>query len=164
MSIIDIILIICFIPAIINGVRKGFIAQIAAIISLVAGVWLSYKFSGQFSEWLSTIVHADENVIKVISFATIFILVAVALSLLARVLEGLLKVILLGWLNKFLGVIFAIIKYALVLCMIIYFFDIINKDGRLLSQKNLDESVMYGFLSETNQTVFPYLKDYLNSL
>lgn len=164
MSIIDIILIICFIPAIINGIRKGFIAQIAAIISLVAGVWLSYKFSGQFSEWLSTIVHADENVIKVISFATIFILVAVALSLLARLLEGLLKVILLGWLNRFLGVIFAIIKYALVLCMIVYFFDIINDGGRLIRQKTLDESFMYGFLSDTNETVFPYLKDYLNKL
>ena len=45
MSIIDIILLICFVPAIINGARKGFISQVISIVSLVLGIWLSARFA-----------------------------------------------------------------------------------------------------------------------
>ena len=139
MNWIDIILILCFIPAIISGIRKGFISQVASIIIIVAGVWLSYEFS------------------------VIFLIVAIILTLLARVLEGLLKIILLGWLNKLLGFIFAILKYALILCLLVYVFDIINKGGAIIPENVLDDSVLYGALSHLNEIIFPYLQGFLTS-
>lgn len=163
MNWIDIILILCFIPAIISGIRKGFISQVASIIIIVAGVWLSYEFSGQLSEWMSGWLHANENVIRVISFVVIFLIVAIILTLLTRVLEGLLKIILLGWLNKLLGFIFAILKYALILCLLVYVFDIINKGGAIIPENVLDDSVLYGALSHLNEIIFPYLQGFLIS-
>lgn len=35
MNILDFIILLCFIPAVINGLKKGFIAQVMAIIALV---------------------------------------------------------------------------------------------------------------------------------
>ena len=163
MNWIDIILILCFIPAIISGIRKGFISQVASIIIIVAGVWLSYEFSGQLSEWMSGWLHANENVIRVISFVVIFRIVAIILTLLARVLEGLLKIILLGWLNKLLGFIFAILKYAHILCLPVYVVDIINKGGALIPENVLDDSGLYGALSHLNEIIFLYLKGFLIS-
>ena len=53
MNILDIVLLVCLIPALIQGLRKGFIAQVVAIISLVLGGWLAYKFSAVVTEWLA---------------------------------------------------------------------------------------------------------------
>ena len=52
MNVIDIILLICFVPAVIMGLRKGFIAQVIAIISIILGIWLSFQFSAALSGWL----------------------------------------------------------------------------------------------------------------
>ena len=73
MSIVDIILLICFVPALINGIRKGFISQVISIVSLIAGVWVSYEFSEPVGAWLSQHIEATENVLKLISFIIIMI-------------------------------------------------------------------------------------------
>ena len=73
MNILDIILLVCFIPAIISGLRKGFIAQVVAIISIVLGVWLSVKFATLAGSWISQWIEASPQVINIISFAVIFI-------------------------------------------------------------------------------------------
>lgn len=53
MNPVDIVLILCFIPAVISGLRKGFITQIAGIIIIIAGIWLSFEFSETVSAWIS---------------------------------------------------------------------------------------------------------------
>lgn len=164
MNLVDIVLILCFIPAIISGLRKGLISQIAGIIIIIAGIWLSFEFSETVSAWISGWwANADQNVLKVVSFIAIFIAVAFILTLLARLIEGLLKIILLGWLNKLLGLVFAILKYAIILGILIYFFNILNESGRIISQQTLDNSVIYGWLSRLNELVFPYLQGSINA-
>ena len=75
MNILDIILLLCFIPAVISGLRKGFIAQVVAIISLVLGIWLSVRFASAAGAWLGQWIEASQQLLNVISFAVIFIVV-----------------------------------------------------------------------------------------
>ena len=95
MSIVDIILLICFIPALISGIRKGFISQVISIVSIIAGVWVSFKFSTQVGEWLGQHIEAAENVLKLISFVIIMIAVFAGLALIGKLLEGLIKFVML---------------------------------------------------------------------
>ena len=96
MNILDIIILICFVAAIVQGLRKGFVAQVIAIISIIVGVWLSFRFSTMASQWLAQYVPASGQVLKIVAFALILILVIFALGALGKVIEATIKIVMLS--------------------------------------------------------------------
>ena len=84
MNILDIILLICFIPAVIQGLRKGFIAQAISIISIILGVWASARFANIVSAWIGQYITASEQVLKVVAFTLILILVFLILAAIGK--------------------------------------------------------------------------------
>ncbi len=158
MNVLDIILLLCFVPAIIGGLRRGFIAQVVAIISIILGIWLSFKFSAVLSGWLGQWIEAGEQVLHVISFAVIMILAILCLAAVGKLIEATVKIILLGWLNRLLGLIFALLKYALIIGLLLMLFNSLNGQFHLVNQKVLDSSLLYGPLLNLANSVFPYLK------
>lgn len=161
MSILDIILLICFIPAVIGGIRKGFISQVISIISIIAGIWVSYEFSSVVGEWIGQYIEASEKLMKLIAFAVIMIGVFIVLGIVGKFLEGILNLVLLGWLNKLLGVAFSLLKTALIVGLLIMLFSSINNNLHIVSEEVLAESVLYGPLKDLSYTVFPYLKSFI---
>lgn len=158
MNILDIVLLVCLIPAVIQGLRKGFIAQVVAIISLVLGGWLAYRFSSAVTEWLGQWISASGPVLNIIAFILIFAIVVTLLFLLGKILEASIKIILLGWLNKLLGLVFSLFKYVLVIGLLIILFDSINGKFGLVSDEFLDSSFLYSGIRSISWSVFPYLK------
>ena len=158
MSIIDIILLICFVPAVINGIRKGFISQVISIVSIIAGVWVSYEFSTIVAEWIGQYIQASENVLHLVAFALIMVGVFLLLALLARLIESLVNFVMLGWLNKLLGVVFALIKSGLIIGLVIMAFNSLNNNFHLVNEQLLADSTLYTPLKDIAYTVFPYLK------
>lgn len=163
MNILDFIILLCFIPAVINGLRKGFIAQVVSIISIVLGAWLSYRFSTALSAWIGNWIEGSEQILRIIAFIIIFIVVVFALYILARALEASIKIIMLGWLNKLLGLIFSLVKCMLVIGLLIMAFDAINSRMELVPQSYLSESLLYGPARQMAGSVFPYLKELIFS-
>ena len=161
MNILDIILLICFVPAIIQGLRKGFIAQAVSIISIVAGIWASARFADVVSAWVAQYITASEQVMKVVAFALILVVVFIVLGLVGRLLEGLFNLVLLGWVNKLLGVVFALLKTALIVGLLIIVFTSINDNFHFVQESVLNESVLYPHLKKIAFEVFPYVKDML---
>lgn len=159
MSILDVILLICFIPALIQGLKKGFISQVISIVSLIAGVWMSFEFSTAVSAWLAQYVEASDKLLKIASFAIIMIGVFIILGIVGKSLEGILKFVMLGWLNRLLGVVFAFIKTGLVIGIVIILFNSLNNSLNLVSEETLAQSVLYPPLKDMAYTIFPYLKE-----
>lgn len=159
MSILDVILLICFIPALIQGLKKGFISQVISIVSLIAGVWMSFEFSTAVSAWMAQYVEASEKLLKIASFAIIMIGVFIILGIVGKSLEGILKFVMLGWLNRLLGVVFAFIKTGLVIGIVIILFNSLNNSLNLVSEETLAQSVLYPPLKDMAYTIFPYLKE-----
>lgn len=161
MNILDIILLICFVPAIVQGIRKGFIAQAVSIISIIAGIWASARFANVVTEWIGQYITASEQVLKVVAFAIILIAVFLLLAALGKLLEGMFKLVMLGWLNKLLGVVFALLKTGLIVGLAIIAFNSLNDTFGFVKQSILNESVLYPPLKKLAYEVFPYLKDML---
>lgn len=159
MNILDIILLICFIPAIIQGIRKGFIAQLISIVSIVLGIWASAHFADIVSSWIGRYITASEQLMKVIAFAVILIVVFLILAAIGRMLEGMIKLVMLGWLNKLLGVIFALLKTALIVGLLIIAFTSVNDSFKLVQESVLNQSLLYPPMKELSFEVFPYLRD-----
>ncbi len=161
MNILDIILLICFVPALIQGFRKGFISQVIAIISIIAGVWMSARFATMVSGWLGQYIEGSEQVMKVVAFALIFIAVIAVLAVVGKLLEGVIKLVMLGWLNRLLGVVFALLKAGLIIGLVIMAFCSLNNTFQFVSEETLNSSVLFPPLKDLAYSVFPYLKDLL---
>lgn len=163
MNTIDIILAVCLLPAIYSGLKKGLISQIISLVAIVLGVWLAYQFSAPVGEWVSGWLAASPAGIKIISFVLIFVVVFVGLALLGKLLNRALKLVMLGWLNRLLGVVFALVKYLLVLGVAVIAFDSLNAKFTLVPAETLDASHLYCWIKEISLFVFPYLKQLLFS-
>lgn len=161
MNVLDIILLICFIPAVVQGLRKGFIAQAISIISIIAGVWASARFANIVSAWIGQYITASEQVLKVVAFALILIAVFFILGILGKALEGVFRLVMLGWLNRLLGVVFALLKTGLLVGLAIMAFDSLNATFHFVKEPVMAESVLYPPLKKIAYEVFPYLKDML---
>ena len=162
MSILDIILLICFIPAVIRGISKGFVEQLIALLSIIIGAWVAYHSGGTLSEWAAGYLQVNEKVLNVICFTLIIIVAVVLLFLVGRLITGVIKIVMLGWLNRLLGVVFALLKVALVLGLLVTLFASLNDIFGLVKQETLDSSFMYSGLKNFADTVFPYLKKLFN--
>ena len=161
MNIVDIIILICFIPALVQGLRKGFIAQVIAIISIIAGIWLSFRFATHVGHWLAQYIQASDQILKITAFALILVLTILGLGAVGKLLEATIKIVMLGWVNKLLGVLFSFIKCILITGLIIMVFSSFNQVFHIVSEAELAKSVLYTPLKDIANSVFPYLKELL---
>ena len=161
MNIIDAIILICLIPAFIQGFRKGFISQAISIVSLIVGIWASARFADMVTEWISQYMNASEQILRIVAFALILIVVFIALGLLGRLLESILKFVMLGWINKLLGIIFSLTKALLIIGLVILLFSSLNNNFQLIKPETLESSVLYQPVKNFADTIFPFIKNIL---
>jgi membrane protein required for colicin V production len=158
MNVIDIIILICFIPALVYGIKRGFIRQAVSILAVLLGAWMSFKFSSLVASWLKPYMDASGTVLQVIAFIIIFIVVIILLELLGKALTGLIKLVLLGWADKLLGVVFAFVKVFLVVGLAVLLFDTLNSKFELVKPETIEGSIFYGPIKNAADVVFPYIK------
>ena len=115
MATLDIILLCCFIPGIIRGLSKGFLEQALALAGIVLSVWAAFRFSTLVCSWLKPYVNISETTLNVLSFALILIVISLLVVLVAKLLTKVAELAMLGWLDKTLGLVFALAVNALVI-------------------------------------------------
>ena len=157
MNTLDIVILLLFIPGIVRGLSKGFLEQAISLVGVVLSVYLAYKFSGFACDILQNYITVSETVLHVIGFTAVLVLVML-LSKLVTKMAGMAS---LGWLNKVLGIAFALCTTALVIAILIILFDTVNVKFELVKSPILQESVLYGHLKDFGYFVFPYLKQLL---
>lgn len=139
------------------GAFKGFIRQIVGLLSVFAGVWCAFKFSSWAALKVQNWCHAGEKAIYIACFIIIVVLVILLGWLIARMIEKVLKISTLGWLNRLLGAVLGAAKIILILAVMVYAFNKINASWHLVDNAVLKESSMWCWLSELHEKVFPYL-------
>lgn len=160
-STLDIILILCFVPFLITGFRKGFAVQLCAVASIVLGVWLSFRFSKQLCLWLSPYLHVSGTVMQIIAFIIVMIVVILALYLLGKLLKGVIKLVMLGWLDRLLGVVFSLANGLLVMGILIILFNTLNNCLNLVNNDFFSDCRVYNFIKDLAYRLFPYFKELL---
>jgi len=158
MGIIDIVIICCFLPSLFLGAKNGFVKQVISLVILFLGIKLSIAFSTPVAGWLQSRITLQPVWISVISFASVFIIVAIFFAAVGKLLESVIKVTMLGWLNRLLGIVFSMLKVLLVLCLLAYFVNSANGLLGFLSEDQLAESNFFGPLLNLADKVFPALK------
>jgi membrane protein required for colicin V production len=153
--IIDIPIAIIIIWGAYKGFTKGFIVQMATLIAIIIGIWGAVKFSGFTTEVLFK--NTESNYIPIISFAVTFIIIIIAIHLLARLLDKLIKSIDLNIFNRILGIAFGILKNAFIVSIILLVMNRIDENISFLPEEEKEKSLLYVPLSNFAPTVLPYL-------
>ena len=142
MNIIDLILSIFLLLGIVRGIFKGFLAELAGLIALIAGVYAAIHFSNIMFDFLAIFFAWDEKVLSIIAFALTFFIVALLISLLGRVLTKMAHLVALGLVNRLLGGIFGMLKMAFLASLFFMFLE--NFHIFEVDKETRETSVLYG--------------------
>ena len=68
MGTLDIILLCCFIPAVVTGILKGFIEQATNLVAIICSAWAAFKFATLLADWMAGFLTVDEKLLRIIAF------------------------------------------------------------------------------------------------
>jgi membrane protein required for colicin V production len=160
MNSLDIFLCIGLVFGLINGLRKGFFVELASLVSILLGIYIAIKFSYLMKTFLEN--HGFENgkTMSVIAFALTFIAVIIGVSLLSKFFTSLADFASLGWINKFFGGVFGLLKTILILSVMFNLLQKINFDYTFISKETLDKSKLYEPVQKVSQKIYPTITDW----
>ena len=161
MAILDIILLLCFVPAIVSGISKGFVKQVVDLAAILVAAWAAFHFSTVLGGWPGRYITLEPSILNVISFVLIIIVAAVLLNLVGTLVTKALQAVSLGFVNRLLGLVFAVLKVAVVLGLLILLFETLNSTLHILKPESTADAVVYNALKEAAEKVFPILKTFV---
>jgi membrane protein required for colicin V production len=157
MSILDIVLIGLFILAGFSGYRKGLVGQAAGLIGLILGIWGAIHFSDFTANFLSTKLSITTQYLPMIAFAVTFTVLLVGVHFVGVIAEKIMDLAFLGLANSLLGVVFGVLKTALILSVILLLLGKISHKVKIIPDNFGEKSLLYKPIERLAPTIFPYL-------
>ncbi len=158
MNYIDLVLGIILILAAIQGFRKGFIVELASLAAIVLGIWGAIKFSDWTADFITDTTGYRSDSMSTIAFVVTFIGIVILVHILGQVLDKTVKAVALGFLNRLAGIIFGILKTAVILSIFMLLFDTVDENVHILPSKQKTESKLYEPMKQLVPTLFPFIK------
>jgi membrane protein required for colicin V production len=158
MNYIDIIIIALLVYAALFGIWKGFVRQLFGLAALFLGIWCACRFSGFTAAYISQWIDKNETAVTIISFAITFIIVLLGVILVGRLTEQLVKAVTLGWVNRLIGLLFSVLKMALILSVCIWLLQAFDRMWPFFPHHDCGQSILFAPVSKLAPVVFPYLK------
>lgn len=102
-NIIDLLILGTLLATLILGTWKGFVRSLTALASVVLGVLIAAKYHGAVQPYLSKISSLDPHISMVLSMIIVFVAVQALFVLVRRLLDALIDLTRLSWLDRCLG-------------------------------------------------------------
>jgi membrane protein required for colicin V production len=109
MNVLDYIILIPLVYLTVKGVLRGFVREAASLAGIILGIWLGNIFQPDVSAVLSRFL-GKSDFIPLISIALIFVVVLILCNLAGRGLRLIFKKAFLGWFDRLIGGVFAVLK------------------------------------------------------
>jgi len=146
MSILDIIFIIPIVWLAYVGFKKGLIIELSTLLALVLGVFVSLHFSDITAEFLKNSFDMHTKYLKLISFIVTFLLVVIAVNLIGKLIEKFVDLVALSFLNKSAGGVFGVLKAVVILSLLMFFIEKVDKKKVLLNEDLTKNSLFYPYI------------------
>ena len=163
MQTIDIIICVLLVIGLISGLRDGLVKQIAGLAGLIGGLLLGRMFYMPVGEWLTSAFGMSVEAAYVTAFILILIIVPLLCSALAWCISKLLRAVSLNWVNRLLGGLVGILKFALLAGVIITGIEFFDPRNILLAEEKKETSVLYYPLRDVTGIFFDSLRQELHA-
>ncbi len=159
MNYIDIVICIPLVWGLYKGFTKGLIIEAASLVAFGLGVWGGIHFSDFIAKKISGVFNWTSQYLPVISFALTFLLIVILVYFIAKLIQRLIEGMALGAINKIGGAIFGSLKFALVMSVVIFVLNAIEKSYPVISFKAKAESLLYQPIGKIAPLLIPTLND-----
>lgn len=155
MSLIDIIIGLIVIWGLIKGIRNGLFAEVAEIIALVVGIYGAIYLSGMVATFMNETLEWNEKWTQVAAFLLTFFIIVLIVNLSGKFLTDAVDgTKILGLMNKVAGAAFGVLKMAVVLGALLYFFERVTASFDLITEDHKKNSFFYEPIYRTGETIF----------
>ena len=144
--VIDILLLILLALALYKGWTKGFIMAIFVFVSYFVALALAFHFSGTVEGYLRTHSSSDSKWFSFLSFILVMIAGIIAVRLVGKIIEKSAELMLLGLVNKMLGILVMCVIYVTFFSVTLVYcnrFGLVG-DGQANDSKSLSYLMGYG--------------------
>lgn len=157
MIVADLLIAVLLGYALFKGVQKGLVVSVISLIALIAGIYLSLRFSFLVRDFLTVNTSWNPNTLTIAAFFITFIGVLFGLYALGKAVTKLAESLALGFVNKLLGAVFEGIKMLLIISVFLNLFQKINYNNLIVSEEKLNESIFYRPIEQLSKTIFPLM-------
>lgn len=140
--ILDIIIAVILLLAVIKGYRQGLIVALFSVLAFIVGLAAAIKLSAVVAGYLGSAVKISDKWLPIISFAVVFLIVALLVRLGAKFLQKSVELAMLGWLNKLGGILLYAGLYILIFSILIFYADQLG----FIKSETKNESVAYAYV------------------
>lgn len=120
---IDILFLVLMIIALIKGYRKGLVLASFSFVGIFLGLAASVKFSAVVAGWLKEYTHTSVAWLPFLAFLIILIAVWILVRIGSKLIEASLELVMLGWLNRVLGILLFAFLYASIFSVVLFYAD-----------------------------------------
>jgi membrane protein required for colicin V production len=163
MQIIDIIISTLLVVGLLMGLVKGLVKQVTSLAGLVCGLLVGRAFYMPVGGFFVKIFKLSVEASHITAFVLILILVPLLFSLVGWLLSKLLSAISLGWINRLLGGLVGVLKFALLAGVIITGIEIFDQRDSLIAKEQKEASVLYYPIYDATGIFFDGIKEELQS-
>lgn len=143
MTFVDALLILIVLGGLVLGYYKGMVRQATSLVSWAISIALCYCLGDQVTALFLTIVPSAAQwplasiTVKAVSLAMAFLVVMLAVRVLARLVKGILKVTRMGCVDRWGGALLFVFKYVFVLSIILNVLYAINPDFETFGTRHM---------------------------
>jgi len=154
----DLLIALLLLIALVNGYRKGLIMQLVGLATLVLAAIFGGRLAEKILPEIHRLIEISPDAARVLSFVLAFALIAIVLSLVGKMLQQFIDVVLLSFINRLSGAVIALGTMMLLLSIILNLVLLLDKEQVVIKKEIREES----FFFERVEAVVPALVPYLN--
>lgn len=154
----DLVILFLLLIALVNGYRKGLVQQLVGLAIILLSAVFGGKLAAYIFPELDRFLELSPDLARVLSFILAFAAIAIVISLIGKLIQQLLSVILLSTVNRILGSIIAVGTLMFILSIILNLVLVLDKNETVISEETKKDS----FFLERVEAVVPAVVPYLN--
>lgn len=158
MDAIDWIIVAILGTGFLTGLRKGLFRQLASLVGLIGGLFVARALFVRMGERMADVVGTSVPFAQVLSFFLIWLLIPVALSIVASLLTKMAEATHLGFVNRLLGACLGFIKFALFTSLAIHLIEFADSENSLIQKATKQQSLLYYPIANFSDTFYPIIK------
>jgi len=155
MNYLDIIILIPVLWFGYKGFAHGLIRELASLAALILGIYAAFSFTDFVEKWIN-----NPNIPKEAFFAVTFLIVLIAVYLIGRLVEKIVKLIIPEFVNNLLGGLFGAVKVVVFFSALILFIHSVDPKNVILTEHTIEKSFSYQYI----EPIVPMLKDWFRTI
>lgn len=162
MNILDIIISLPIAYGLIRGLFRGLVKELTTLVSLFVAIICAKLYAPTVALYLQTLVTWSQQICEAVAYSAIFIVVAMALNIIGRLLSKMLSAISLGGINKLLGAVFGAGKWILIMMVIITIVNIFDERFHFIKDDVKQSSVIYPTMQKYSEIAWKEAQEIIN--